>query len=298
MPGRPGLTLIESVPGPNKRFTARAGGHSLAAMDSDLTFHADLAALAWQMELGADVAVGETPVNRYGAVAADDPAASPPGSAAPVAAAPAPVAGPDSAVAVRAAVEAAAQAHSLEALCGAMAAFEHCEVKRGAKSLVFADGLPGAQVMVVGEAPGRDEDLAGRPFVGRAGQLLDRMFAAIGLSRTAQDPVQALYITNVMVWRPPQNRDPTPDEVAMMLPFLQRHIALAGPKVIVVMGNTPLSALLGVRGITRLRGQWAEALGKPVLPMVHPAYLLRNPAAKREAWTDLLSLKAHLRTRS
>ena len=298
MPGRPGLTLIESAPGPNKRFTAGAGEHSLAAMDTDLTFRADLAALAWQMELGADVALGETPVNRYETVAAGAPAVPPFAVAPPAAAAPAPVAGPDSAVAVQAATEAAAQAHSLEALRGALAAFGHCEVKRGAKSLVFADGLPGAQVMVVGEAPGRDEDLAGRPFVGRAGQLLDRMFAAIGLSRRAQDPAQALYITNVMVWRPPQNRDPTPDEVAMMLPFLQRHIALAGPKVIVVMGNTPLSALLGVRGITRLRGQWNEALGKPVLPMVHPAYLLRNPAAKREAWADLLSLKAHLRTRS
>jgi DNA polymerase len=199
---------------------------------------------------------------------------------------------------VRVAVEAAAQAQDLAALRGAMAGYEHCELKRGAKSLVFADGLPGARVMVVGEAPGRDEDLEGRPFVGRAGQLLDRMFAAIGLSRGATDPAAALYITNVMVWRPPQNRDPTPEEVAMLLPFLQRHIALAGPEVIVVMGNTPLSALLGVKGITRLRGQWAQALGKPVLPMVHPAYLLRNPAAKREAWADLLSLKARLRMTS
>jgi DNA polymerase len=196
------------------------------------------------------------------------------------------------------ATEAAAQADDLAALRTALAAFEHCDLKRGAKSLVFADGLPGARVMLVGEAPGRDEDLEGRPFVGRAGQLLDRMFAAIGLSRRATDPALALYITNVMVWRPPQNRDPTPDEVAMLLPFLQRHIALADPEVIVVMGNTPLSALLGVKGITRLRGQWAEALGKPVLPMVHPADLLRNPAAKREAWADLLSLKAHLRMTS
>jgi DNA polymerase len=208
------------------------------------------------------------------------------------------VAAPDNGVAVRVATEAAAQAQDLAALRTALAAFEHCDLKRGAKSLVFADGLPGARVMVVGEAPGRDEDQEGRPFVGRAGQLLDRMFAAIGLMRGATDPALALYITNVMVWRPPQNRDPTPDEVAMLLPFLQRHIALADPEVIVVMGNTPLSALLGQKGITRLRGQWAEALGKPVLPMVHPAYLLRNPAAKREAWADLLSLKSHLRTKS
>jgi len=264
-------------------------------MDRDLTFDADLAALAWQLELGADAALGETPVNRYEAAAPVAPAAPPAGAARPVATGPAPAAAPDTSDAVRAASEAAAQAPSLEALRGAMAAFEHCELKRGAKSLVFADGLPGARVMVVGEAPGRDEDIEGRPFVGRAGQLLDRMFAAIGLSRTAADPAQALYITNVMVWRPPQNREPTPDEVAMLLPFLQRHIALADPGVIVVMGNTPLSALLRAKGITRLRGQWAEALGKPVLPMLHPAYLLRNPAAKREAWADLLCLKARLR---
>jgi DNA polymerase len=267
-------------------------------MDPDLTFHADLAALAWQLDLGADVALGETPVNRYEAVADVAPLAPPVPVARPVAAASAPVAAPDNGVAVRVATEAAAQAQDLAALRTALAAYEHCDLKRGAKSLVFADGLPGARVMLVGEAPGRDEDLEGRPFVGRAGQLLDRMFAAIGLMRGATDPALALYITNVMVWRPPQNRDPTPDEVAMLLPFLQRHIALADPEVIVVMGNTPLSALLGVKGITRLRGQWAEALGKPVLPMVHPAYLLRNPAAKREAWADLLSLKAHLRMKS
>jgi DNA polymerase len=267
-------------------------------MDSDLTYHADLAALAWQLDLGADVAVGETPVNRYEAVAEAAPMAPPVAAARPPAAVPVPAAAPDTGLAVRVATDSAARAQDLVALRGAMAAFEHCDLKRGAKSLVFADGLPGARVMVVGEAPGRDEDLEGRPFVGRAGQLLDRMFAAIGLSRTAADPALALYITNVMVWRPPQNRDPTPEEVAMLLPFLQRHIALADPEVIVVMGNTPLSALLGVKGITRLRGQWAQALGKPVLPMVHPAYLLRNPAAKREAWADLLSLKSHLRMTS
>ena len=266
-------------------------------MDSDLTFHADLAALAWQLDLGADVALGETPVNRYEAVAAVTAAAAPVVAARPVVTAPAALAAPDTGLAVRMATEAAAQAQDLKALRAALAAFEQCDLKRGAKSLVFADGLPGARVMVVGEAPGRDEDQEGRPFVGRAGQLLDRMFAAIGLSRGATEPAQALYITNVMVWRPPQNRDPTPEEVAMLLPFLHRHIALADPEVIVVMGNTPLSALLGVKGITRLRGQWAEALGKPVLPMVHPAYLLRNPAAKREAWADLLSLKSHLRTK-
>ena len=121
------------------------------------------------------------------------------------------------------------------------------------------------------------------------------MFAAIGLSRTSPDAESALYITNVMPWRPPGNRDPEPAEIAMMRPFVERHIALIDPAVIVVMGNTPLDALTGKRGILRARGTWVEALGKPLLPMTHPAYLLRNPGAKREAWADLLSLQARLR---
>lgn len=148
---------------------------------------------------------------------------------------------------------------------------------------------------MLGEAPGVEEDKEGRPFVGRAGHLLDRMFAAIGLSRGAVDPARAIYITNVMPWRPPQNRDPEPAEIAMMRPFVERHIALAAPEIIVVMGNTPCAALLGTKGITKLRGAWTTALGKPVLPMFHPAYLLRQPAFKREAWADLLALQARLR---
>ena len=148
--------------------------------------------------------------------------------------------------------------------------------------------------MIVGEAPGRDEDREGRPFVGRAGQLLDRMYAAIGLSRTAPAPEDAIYITNVLPWRPPQNRTPEAAEIAMCLPFLERHVALADPDILVLMGNTPCQALLGRTGITSMRGTWTEALGKPVIPMFHPAYLLRKPDAKREAWTDLLALRARL----
>ena len=150
-------------------------------------------------------------------------------------------------------------------------------------------------MLVLGEAPGVEEDKEGRPFVGRAGQLLDRMFAAIGLSRGETDPARAIYITNVMPWRPPQNRDPHPAEIAMMRPFVERHIALAAPEIIVVMGNTPCAALLGTKGITKLRGVWTSACGKSVLPMFHPAYLLRQPACKREAWADLLTLQARLR---
>ena len=149
--------------------------------------------------------------------------------------------------------------------------------------------------MIVGEAPGRDEDLAGRPFVGRSGQLLDRMFAAIGLSRGAEAAADALYIANVLPWRPPQNRDPSGDEIAMMAPFLARHIELAGPEVIVTVGNSATRTLLETQlGITRLRGTWGEWRGVPVMPMFHPAALLRDPMKKRNAWADLLSVRARL----
>jgi DNA polymerase len=265
-----------------------------------LDFDSGLAALVWQVELGACEAVGERPVNRYDAAAEAAATVAVPVPAAPRAApAPAPRSAPDPDAALAAAVAeaeaGAAGAGDLPALRAAIDAFHHCEIRRGAKSLVFADGNPAARVLVLGEAPGRDEDLQGRPFVGRAGQLLDRMFAAIGMGRDHPDPARALYITNVMPWRPPQNRDPEPAEIAMMLPFVQRHIALVDPEVIVVMGNTPLQALLGQKGITRLRGIWAQALGRPLLPMFHPAYLLRQPILKREAWADLLALQTKLR---
>jgi uracil-DNA glycosylase len=252
-------------------------------------WHAALAALSWHIDSGVDEVIGDAPVNRY-ALAAGAPRAVVGSAAVPQVLAAA-VASDPAAVA-RAA---AAQARTLEELRTAIATFELCELKRGARNTVFADGNPAARVLVLGEAPGAEEDRAGRPFVGKAGQLLDRMFAAIGLSRSSPDAQTALYITNVMPWRPPGNRDPEPGEIALMQPFVERHIALADPEVIVVLGNTPLFALTGGRGILRVRGTWTEALGKPVLPMTHPAYLLRNPAAKREAWADLLSLQAHLK---
>ncbi len=244
------------------------------------------AALDWQVAMGLDEAIAEAPIDRFSAPEPASTKASP--AAAPAGPTPA---GLHPVAIARAAAEAAT---TLEALRAAMEAFEHCDLKRGARQLVFSDGRPGARVMIVGEAPGRDEDLAGRPFVGRAGQFLDLMVSHIGLSRTAPDAEAALYITNVLPWRPPQNRDPRPDEVAMMLPFLEKHVALADPDVIIAMGNHATGALIGKTGITRLRGTWSEALGRPVLPMFHPAYLLRNPAAKREAWADLLELRAHL----
>lgn len=255
-------------------------------------WHAALAALAWQVDLGVDEVIGDQPLNRYELPESTRPAAVAPQPVAPLAAPILPTQGADAAIS--AAKAAAAGAQSLETLREALAGFDLCELKRGARNTVFADGNPKARVLILGEAPGRDEDLEGRPFVGRAGQLLDRMFAAIGLSRTSPDSAAALYITNVMPWRPPGNRDPEPAEIAMMRPFVERHIALVDPEVIVVMGNTPLLALTGQRGILRARGHWTTALGKPLLPMTHPAYLLRNPIAKREAWTDLLALKTRL----
>jgi uracil-DNA glycosylase len=243
------------------------------------------ALLDWQVELGVTEAVGDAPVDRY-ALAEAAPVRAMAAPAAPAVTAADPVA---------VAEGMAGAAVTLEELAEAQAAYDLCDLKKGARNFVFADGNPQARVMVIGEAPGRDEDLEGKPFVGRAGQLLDRMLSAIGLARTAHHREEAVYITNVLPWRPPGNRDPEPAEIAMMLPFLRRHVELAAPDLLVLMGNTPCAAVLGTRGILRLRGNWTSGFGLPVLPMTHPAYLLRNPAAKREAWADLLSLKARLR---
>jgi DNA polymerase len=253
-------------------------------------FNYALALLDWQAELGATEAICDAPVDRYALPEKLDAPGkgTPPSQPAEMTAEASPL------DAVAEAEKHAAAAQDLDSLRDALARFEHCALKRGARNLVFSDGTPGADVMIVGEAPGRDEDREGRPFVGRAGQLLDRMLEAIDMGRgNQQNPV---YITNVLPWRPPQNRDPSPEEIAMMRPFLLRHIALANPKVLVIMGNISAQALLGKRGITRLRGAWTEAAGLPALPMFHPAYLLRQPTAKREAWADLLSLKARLLT--
>lgn len=265
-------------------------------MESALEYHAAAAALEWLVELGADEAIGEVPVDRYAlpqsAPKAKVPAATPKAVAQEQLAERARAAAEPDVDTVAEARKLAQAAQDLGALKAAMAGYEHCELKRGARQLVFADGIAGAKLMIIGEAPGRDEDREGRPFVGRAGQLLDRMLAAIDMGRAKEEA--PVYITNVMPWRPPQNRDPKPEEIAMMLPFLERHVALANPDLLILMGNISCQAVLGRRGITRLRGNWAEAFGRPALPMFHPAYLLRTPSAKREAWADLLSVKARL----
>lgn len=251
-------------------------------MESQLDYWSAKALLEWQVELGATDALCELPVDRYALEKnAPKPAKS---DAAPK------IVKPKEIDPVADAKSAASGAKSLPALQAALQGFEHCSLKRGARNLVFSDGQAGARVMIIGEAPGRDEDIQGKPFVGRAGQLLDKMLAAIDLNRDSN-----VYITNVLPWRPPQNRDPEAAEIAMMLPFLEKHVALAQPDILVLMGNISCQAVLGRRGITRMRGKWDQAFGKPVMPMFHPAFLLRQPNQKRQAWADLLALKARLK---
>lgn len=187
----------------------------------------------------------------------------------------------------------ASTCRTLSELKSALEAFDGGELKRGASKTVFGDGSPTAKIMLIGEAPGRDEDAQGIPFVGRAAKLLDQMIAAIGLDRTK------VYITNVLPWRPPQNRDPSPEEAASLLPFLQRHIELINPEILILLGAVSARHVLGTsEGILRLRGKWdvyqttsGDGLRSvPTLPTLHPAYLLRQPAAKRLAWRDLCSV--------
>jgi DNA polymerase len=193
-----------------------------------------------------------------------------------------------------AAREAARSAASLEELRAILDRFEGCALRTGATQLVFADGNPHARVMFVGEAPGRDEDIEGRPFVGRSGKLLDRMMAAIGLDRTSA------YIANVVPWRPPGNRTPTPQESAICLPFTLRQIELVDPDVLVCLGNPSTQTLLSTKeGITRTRGRWfpfhTGTREIRAIPTFHPAFLLRNPLSKRLAWRDFMAIKKALK---
>jgi uracil-DNA glycosylase len=269
----------------------------MAASDrsTPLTAAAAAETLRWWIEAGVDLALDESPHDRFAESAAPAPRRAPAAIAAPVAATmsyearPAATLAPDDAA--RSARDRAAAAATLEALRAELERFDGCGLKATATQLVFADGAPGARVMFVGEAPGGDEDRIGRPFVGRAGQLLDRMLAAIALDRTQ------VYIANVVPWRPPGNRTPTPQETAVCLPFVRRQIALAAPRLLVCLGGSATQTLLGVKeGITRSRGVWREYQSDdgatiPALPMFHPAYLLRTPAAKRQAWADLRKLR-------
>lgn len=261
-------------------------------MESAAEYWVAKALLDWQVEMGVDEAILDRPLNRY--ELQDKPPKPAAAAAAAATASPVPAPAEDTpADPVAQARQAAAAAQDLAGLQAAMAAFPHCGLKAGARNLVFCDGVAGARIMIIGEAPDRDEDREGRPFSGQAGALLDKMLDAIDMGRAhAQRPV---YLTNLLPWRPPQNRQPSAGDVAMMLPFLERHIALAAPDLIILMGNAPCQALLGRDGITRMRGTWAQVAGRPALPMFHPSYLLRTPVAKREAWADLLALNAKLK---
>jgi uracil-DNA glycosylase len=269
--------------------------------------------IAFYIEAGVDTAIGEEPVDRTAdlppPVAAKPPAAAQiaadkssltrrlPSAEAParpanvgIAAQTAPVS-PEAAV--MAAREAAKSAATLEELRALLEAFEGCALRATATQLVFADGNPQGRIMFVGEAPGYDEDVVGRPFVGRSGKLLDLMLAAIGLDRTAA------YIANVVPWRPPGNRTPTPQETAICLPFIRRQIELADPDILVCLGGPAMQTLLAVKeGITRSRGRWfpydTGAREIRALPTFHPAFLLRSPLQKRFAWRDFLTIKRAL----
>ncbi len=256
--------------------------------------------LAWYGEMGVDVALDDEAPNRFAESSMADSAPAPGGRALPTLEslrAPAPVspaaeATPAQAEAVADARMRAAGATSLDELRAILETYDGVALRKTATRLVFADGNPEARLMFVGEAPGKDEDRAGLPFVGRAGQLLDRMLAAIGLDRSQ------VYIANIVPWRPPGNRKPTAQESELCLPFARRQIELVNPDVLVLLGGTSTSALLGVEGIMRQRGKWHEydigGRTVPALPTLHPAFLLRTPAQKKFAWRDFRAIKAAL----
>ncbi|MFV3074029.1 uracil-DNA glycosylase [Niveispirillum fermenti] len=284
-----------------------------------------VSALRFLLDAGVDEAIEDTPTDwsavairaRGKAAGASPPPAAPqPAASLPPDRGPGPAAGPAENAqqakignipplganeAGQSARAAAAAAHDLDSLKTALAAFDGCALKKTATNLVFGMGSRQARIMLVGEAPGENEDRQGLPFVGPAGQLLDRMLAAIGLDRHAEDPAKAVYITNMLPWRPPGNRSPTDSEIAACMPFMVRHIELLAPDFLIFAGGISAKAMLNrTEGITRLRGRWFDygsaGLRKSVtaIPMLHPAYLLRNPAAKREAWKDLLALRLRL----
>lgn len=262
------------------------------------------AALRWLAEIGADEAIDPTARNRL-SVSAPAHAEPMPVDAARAASRPAkqPSTPPPKlsvAPPLRAQSDVVADVQAMVASCGSVAElnavvaeFDGCALKHTAKNTVFSDGNAAADLMLIGEAPGAEEDRQGRPFVGPAGKLLDRMLAAIGRDRTNA------YITNILFWRPPGNRNPSAEEIALCLPFVHRHIELVAPRVLVLLGGISAKTLLATgEGITRLRGRWFTLRTREGQPGVdcmatyHPAFLLRQPGRKRESWRDLLAVQA------
>ena len=257
-------------------------------------------ALRWHIEMGVDELIDDQPIDRYAAAAIPRAAVAVPSpSANSQPARPAASASPGQPLApsegARDAIAIARDANSIEDLRERLETFEGCALKFTATNTVFADGDPASDVMFIGEAPGVDEDRQGLPFVGASGQLLNRMLSALGRERTS------IYISNILFWRPPGNRSPTAAETAACLPFVQRHIELARPKVLVFLGGSSAKTMLDrTEGIMRLRGKWfdymSEELGTPIpaMPTFHPAFLLRQSAQKREAWRDFLAIQEKL----
>ena len=259
-----------------------------------------LDALRWHIEMGVDELIDDQPIDRYAAAAIPRAAVAVPSPSAnsqptrPAASASSgqPLAPSEGA---RDAIAIARDANSIEDLRERLEKFEGCALKFTATNTVFADGDPASDIMFIGEAPGVDEDRQGLPFVGASGQLLNRMLSALGRERTS------IYISNILFWRPPGNRSPTAAETAACLPFVQRHIELARPKVLVFLGGSSAKTMLDrTEGIMRLRGKWfdymSEELGTPIpaMPTFHPAFLLRQSAQKREAWRDFLAIQEKL----
>jgi uracil-DNA glycosylase family 4 len=244
-----------------------------------------VALLEWYREAGVDLAIAEEPIDRLSRRPAPNRPVPRPQAAIPAAPEAALRMGGDPAEA-RAL---AASANSLEELKAMLGAYDGCQLKFRATQLVFSDGNPEARIMLIGEAPGAEEDRVGKPFVGRSGQLLDRMLGAIGLDRST------FYIVNTVPWRPPGNREPTPEEIAQCLPFLVRQVELVAPSIIVTIGGLATRQVFDTtQGILKMRGRVGEvsvgAHSAPAIAMLHPAYLLRNPAAKAHAWRDMLQL--------
>lgn len=265
------------------------------------------ALLAWQMEMGADEAILDAPLNRY-----DLPEAAPhaptraprpaPSENAPRVRPAAPQIhraseGPDPAEAAK---SAAARATSLESLRGIVENFEHCDAKKGARNFIFSEGNPASRVLVLVEAPHREEDATGQLMTGPQGRLpdgvlFDKMFHAIGLSRDSDTASHSLYLAPILPWRTPGDREVSAQELAMMQPFLASHIEFINPDVILLIGNGPCAAALGQPGVTRLRGQWKQAFGRPTRALMSPRALMAQPNLKRDAWNDLLEIRAHLK---
>jgi DNA polymerase len=253
--------------------------------------------LAFYLEAGVDCALSDTPVNRLSEAAEEKPPENAaPRTPLPKAAQAAPIRteiAPAPDAAIESARALAPKAATLEELRALLEAFDGCALKATATKLVFADGNPKAKIMFVGEAPGRDEDIQGLPFVGRSGKLLDQMLAAVGLNRTN------VYIANIVPWRPPGNRDPSPQETQMCLPFIKRQIELVDPDVLVCLGKPSSQAVLELKdGIMKTRGRWVTYdTGKRkirAMATFHPAFLLRQPISKRLAWQDMRAAKKAL----